>query len=72
VKIRLRGRQGPAKARHAPGTTSAPEPAGVTWAHAELRDQIQRIWDGESPAQPAIRQVRDTDRSPVPDREAEP
>ena len=72
MKIRLHGRSW-AKAARAPGTRSAPEPAGATWARAELREQIQRIWGGEArSARPANKQTREIDRSPMADREPEP
>jgi len=73
VKIRLHGRSQAGKAARAPGSRSAPEPVGVTWARAELREQIQRIWGGEAhAAQPANTQTREIDRSPIADREPEP
>ena len=73
MKIRLHGRPGAAKATHAPGTRSAPEPAGATWARAELREQIQRLWAREArAAQPANKQTRQIDRPPMADKEPEP
>jgi hypothetical protein len=73
VKIRLHDRSWAAKAARAPGTRSAPEPVGATWARAELREQIQRIWGEEAQAaEPANMQTREIDRSPTADREPEP
>jgi hypothetical protein len=51
----------------------APEPAAVTWARAQLREQIQRTGAALAPAaQPADRPAREIDRSPLADREPEP
>jgi hypothetical protein len=72
MKIPLPGRQREAEAGRAPGTRSAPEPAGVTWARAELREQIQRVGRGAPAAEPANWQTREPDRSLLADREAEP
>jgi hypothetical protein len=73
VKLRLHGRPQAAKTARAPGTRSALQPAGATWARAELREQIQQIGGGEArAAQPADKQPREIDRSPMADREPEP
>ncbi len=73
MKIRLHGRRRAAEADRAQHARSAPEPAAVTWARAQLREQIQRAGAALAPAaQPANRQTRQTDRSPMADREAEP
>jgi hypothetical protein len=73
MTIRRHGRQRAAEAGRAQDARNAPEPAPVTWAHAQLRDQIQRAGAAMAPAaQPANRQTHKTDRSPLADREAEP
>jgi hypothetical protein len=60
-------------ARRAQDAKGAPQPAASTWARAELREQIQRAGAAlGAAAQPANRQTRQTDRSPLADREAEP
>jgi hypothetical protein len=73
MKLRRHGRRRAAEAGRAQDGRNAPEPAAVTWARAQLRDQIQRAGSASAPAaQPANTQARDTDRSPLADREAEP
>jgi hypothetical protein len=45
----------------------------VTWAHTRLRDQIQQAGAGLAPAaQTANMHTRDTDRTPLADKEPEP
>jgi hypothetical protein len=45
----------------------------VTWARAQLREQIQRAGSALAPtAETANRQTRKTDRPPLADMEAEP
>src|SRR5262249_56246238 len=66
VKYRLHGRSQAAKAARAPGTRSAPEPADVTWARAELREQLERVWGGEARAAEPREQADTRDR-PLPD-----
>ena len=52
---------------------SAPAPVAVTWARAQLREQIQRAGSALAPVgEPASRQTRKTDRPPLADMEAEP
>jgi hypothetical protein len=61
------------KAGSARDDERAPEPAAMTWTCARLREQIQRAGAARAPAaQPADRQTREMDRSPLADREAEP
>ncbi len=73
MKIRLHGRQRAAEAGRAPGTRSTPEPPAVTWARAQLREQIQRAGTALAlDIQPANRQTRQTDCSPLADMEPEP
>jgi len=73
MKIRLHGRQRAAEAGRAQDARSTPEPPAVTWARAQLREQIQRTGAALAPAaQRANRQTRETDRTPLADREAEP
>jgi hypothetical protein len=51
----------------------APEPAVITWTRAQLRERIQQAGAALDPAaQPADRQTREIDRSPLADMEAEP
>ncbi len=73
MTIRLLGRRRAADAGRAQDARDAPEPAAVTWARAQIREQIQRAGAALAPAaQPANTQTRETDRSPLADREAEP
>ncbi len=73
MRIRLPGWQRAAEAGRAQDAKNAPEPAAVTWTRAQLREQIQRVGSALAPAaQPANRQARETDRSPLPDMEAGP
>jgi hypothetical protein len=73
MRIRLPGRQRAAEAGRAQDARSAPEPAPVTWAHAQLRERIQRAGAVLTPAaEPANTQTRKTDRPPLAEREAEP
>jgi hypothetical protein len=73
MKIRLPGRHPAADAGRAQDATSTSEPAAVTWARAQLREQIQRVGAALDPAaQPAERQRREIEHSPLADREAEP
>ena len=72
MKIHLPGQRRAAKAGRAKDGRSAPEPAPVTWARAQLREQIQRAGSALAPAaEPANRQTRMTDRPPLADMEAE-
>jgi hypothetical protein len=62
-----------AEAVPAQDAVSAPDPATVTWARAQLREQIQRAGAALAPtAQPTNRQQHEMDRSPLADREPEP
>ena len=72
MKIRLHGRHRTAQAGRAQDATSAPEPAAVTWARAQLRERIQQAAVPLCPAQPAHRQPCEPEHSPQADREAEP
>ena len=73
MKIRLPGRRRAAEAGRAKDGRSAPEPAPVTWARAQLREQIQRTGSALAPtAETANRPTRKTDRPPLADMEAEP
>jgi len=73
MKFRLPGRQRTAEAGRAKDGRSAPEPPPVTWARAQLREQIQRAGSALAPVgEPASRQTRKTDRPPLADMEAEP
>jgi hypothetical protein len=70
MKIRRHGRRRSAEAGHTQDARSAPGPAAVTWARAQLRERIQ--WEGAALApntQPANKQIRQTDRSPLGDME---
>jgi len=73
MKFRLPGRRRAAEAGRAKDGRSAPELAPVTWARAQLREQIQRAGSALAPAaEPATRQTRNTDRPPLADLEADP
>jgi len=73
MKIRLPGRRRVEEAGRAPDARTAQQPAAVTWARAQLREQIQRAGSAlAQTAEPANRQARNTDRAPLADREAEP
>ena len=73
MKIRLPGRRRAAEAGRAKDGRNAPAPAPVTWARAQLREQIQRTGSALAPtAEPPNRQTRETDRPPLADMEAEP
>jgi hypothetical protein len=73
MKIRLPGRRRAAEAGRAKDGRNAPEPAPVTWARAQLREQIQRAGSALSPAaEPANRPTHKIDRPPLADMEAEP
>jgi hypothetical protein len=66
-------RQSAGETRRPPGAGSAPEPAAVTWARARLREQIQQAGAALAPAaQTANTHTRDTDRTPLADKEPEP
>jgi hypothetical protein len=66
-------RQPTVEACRAPGARSTPEAAAVTWARARLREQIQQAGAALAPAaQTANTQTRETDRTPLADREPEP
>jgi hypothetical protein len=72
MKIHLPGQRRAAKAGRAKDGRSAPEPAPVTWARAQLREQIQRAGSAlASTAETANRETRKTDRPPLADMEAE-
>ena len=72
MKIRLPGPRRAAEASRAKEGKSAPEPAPVTWARAQLREQIQRAGSAlASTAETANRETRKTDRPPLADMEAE-
>jgi hypothetical protein len=50
-----------------------PDPAAMTWARAQLREQIQRAAaELGPPLQPPGKQPSEADPSPYPDREPEP
>jgi len=49
MKFRLPGRRRAAEAGRAKDGSSAPEPAPVTWARAQLREQIQRAGSALAP-----------------------
>jgi hypothetical protein len=73
MNIRMPGRRRAAEAGRARDGKSAPEPASVTWARAQLREQIQRAGSAQAPTtEPASRPTRQTDRPPLADMEAEP
>ena len=73
MKFRLPGRRRAVEAGRAKDGRSAPEPAPVTWARAQLREQIQQAGSAlAQAAEPANRQTRTTDRPPLADMEAEP
>jgi len=73
MTIRRHGRQRAAEAGRAQDARNAPAPTAVTWARAQLREQIQRAGSALAlAAQPANTQIRETDRSPLADMEAEP
>jgi hypothetical protein len=72
MKIRLHGRR-TAEPGRAQEARTAREPAAVTWARAQLREQIQRTGATPGAGHPARGQAdARTDRSPLADREAEP
>ena len=72
MKIRLPGRRRAAEAGRAKDGRSAPEAAPVTWARAQLWEQIQRAGSALAPtAETANRQTRKTDRPRLADMEAE-
>jgi predicted GIY-YIG superfamily endonuclease len=58
-------------AGHARGI-QPPELGATTWAHAQLRDQIQRTVPRPEAGQANSRQLREADGSPLPDVQAEP
>jgi hypothetical protein len=73
MKFRLPGRWRAAEAGRAKDGKSAPEPVPVTWARAQLREQIHRVGSAlAETAEPTNRQARETDRPPLADMEAEP
>ena len=73
MKIRLSGRRRAAEAGRAKDGRSAPEPTPVTWARAQLREQIQRAGSPLAPTiEPANRPTHQADRPPLADMEAEP
>ena len=62
-----------AEADRAQDTGRHPEPVAVTWAHAQLRDRIQRSGTAlAGAAPPAGRRMREADSSPLAEMEAEP
>src|SRR5690349_280126 len=70
MKIRRHGRRRAADAGHTQDARSAPGPAAVTWARAQIRERIQREGATLAPStQPANRQTRQTDHSPLGDME---
>ena len=72
MKIRLPGRRRAAEAGRAKDSRNAPQPAPVTWARAQLREQIQRAGSAlASTAETANSETRKTDRPPLADMEAE-
>jgi len=73
MKLRLPHRQRATETSHARDTTNTPEPTGVTWTRAQLRDRIQQTGAALVPPTPRVdRHTHQTDRSPLADREAEP
>jgi hypothetical protein len=55
------------------GARSAPDPTPANWIHTQLRDQIQRAAAAVTvDIQTAHRQTRETDPTPLADREPEP
>ena len=71
MKIRRHGRRRAADAGHTQDARSAPEPVAVTWARAQIRERIQREGATLAPStQPANRQTRQTDHSPLGDMES--
>jgi len=70
MKIRRHGRRRAADAGHTQDARSAPGPVAVTWARAQIRERIQREGATLAPStQPANRQTRQTDHSPLGDME---
>jgi hypothetical protein len=70
MKRPLRGRQRTAEARRAQDARSALERAPVTWARAQLREQIQQAGAASAPAtEPAHRRSHEPEHSPLADRE---
>jgi hypothetical protein len=62
-----------ARADPARDSIRVPDPVVVTWARAQLREQIQRAGAELGPAlQPPGKQPREADPSPYADREPEP
>ena len=62
-----------ARADPATDSTRVPDPAAMTWARAQLREQIQRAGAELAPALPSPgKQPSEADRSPYADREPEP
>lgn len=62
-----------ARADPASDSIRAPDPAAVTWARAQLREQIQRAAAELDPAlQSPGKQPTEADPSPYADREPEP
>jgi hypothetical protein len=73
MKFRLHSRQRAAKAGRHRAPEASPEAAAVTWVRAQLRERMQRAGAALTPAaEPANRQTRVIDRSPLADREAQP
>jgi hypothetical protein len=62
-----------ARADPARDSIRVPDPAAVTWARAQLREQVQRAGAELGPAlQPPGKQPSEADLSPYADREPEP
>jgi hypothetical protein len=72
MNIRLPGRRA-AEADRAKDGKSTLEPAPVTWARAQLREQIRRAGSALTPTtESANRPTRQADRPPLADMVAEP
>jgi hypothetical protein len=72
MKIRLPSRRRAAQAGRAKDGRNAPEPAPVTWARAQLREQIQRAGSALAPAAELLnRRTRNTDHPSLAEMEAE-
>ncbi len=57
---------------HAHGIDTHPEHGPTTWASAQLRAQIQRSGAAPQTGQPTSKQIREADRPPPADPDAEP
>jgi hypothetical protein len=72
MKFRLPGRRRAAETDRAKDGRNAPQPAAVTWARAQLREQIQRAGPALAlTTEPANRPTCQADRPPLADMEAE-